>query len=135
MDLTRIDDPFRLDTTSTGPTAQDEDARLIAECGARPAGHAWTVQGDSDAWPWLACADCPASGDAVYPDIADLLNSAEYELGGRTIRFGEDLPDDETSVFEIPVNVRVEEHRYTSMDSIGYEYDVEIHITDRETAA
>lgn len=129
MDFTQVDDPF-----DPWPN-QDAVQRLIAECAARPGGHAWTVQGDSGESPWLACADCPAGGDNIYPDVIDLLDNEAYELGGRTIRFGEELPDDDSSMFKIPVLVRVEERRYTSMDSIGHEYDVEIQITDRETAA
>ncbi|GGS88332.1 hypothetical protein ACFFV7_51070 [Nonomuraea spiralis] len=129
MDFTQVDNPF-------DPWhSRDAVERQIAECAARPAGHAWTIQGDTGEWPWLACDDCPASGDDLYADILDLLDGQTYELGGRTIVIGKELPDDETSMFKIPVDVRIAEHRYTSMNSIGYEYDVEILITDRETAA
>jgi hypothetical protein len=134
MDFIQVDNPF--DSLNDPPPAEIiEQQHLIAECAARPGGHAWTVEGDSGDSPWLSCADCPASGDDVYPDVIDMLGDEPYELGGRTIVFGQELPDDDTSVFTIPVHVRVKETRYTSMNCIGYEYDVEIHITDRETAA
>jgi hypothetical protein len=129
MDFIQVDNPF-----DPWPN-QDAVQRLITECASRPGGHTWTVQGDAGERPWLSCADCPAGGDDIYPDIIDQLGDEPYELGGRTIRFGQELPDFDASMFEVPVNVRIEEHRYTSMNCIGYEYDIEIHITTRETAA
>lgn len=129
MDFTQVDNPF--DPWPSGDAVE----RQIAECAARPGGHAWTIQGDAEERPWLACDDCPAGGDDLYPDIIDLLDGQTYELGGRTIVIGKELPDDETSMFKIPVHVSVEEHSWTSMNSIGPEYDVEIQISDRETAA
>ncbi|WP_431903683.1 hypothetical protein [Nonomuraea sp. bgisy101] len=129
MRFVEVEDPF-----DPWPS-QHAVQRLIAECAARPGGHAWTVQGDSGESPWLACADCPATGDDAYPDIIDILDSCEYELGGRTIRFGEELPDDDSSAFKIPVDVEIESTRFACPDWIGYEYDVEIHITDRQAAA
>ena len=132
MEFVQVDDPFNPDELDA---QQAEYDRLVTECAARPDGHAWTVAGDSGEPPWLSCADCPADGGSVYPDILDLLDGEEYQVGGRTILFGEELPDDAASVFAIPVSVRVELIRHQACDYGGYEYDVEIHITDRETAA
>jgi hypothetical protein len=129
MDFIQVDDPF-----DPWPN-QDAMQRRIAACAARPGGHAWTVEGDAGEAPWLACADCPAGGNDLYPDITDLLGDEPYELGGRAIVFGQELPDVDSSCFKIPVNVRVKETRHTSMNCIGWEYDVEIQITERETAA
>jgi hypothetical protein len=113
----------------------EERDEHIAACAARPSGHRWQIDAEPGEAPSLSCEGCPAGGDDIYPDIIDLLYGQTYELGGRTIVIGEELPDNEASMFKIPVNMRIEEHRYTSMNSIGYEYDVEIHITAREVTS
>lgn len=133
MDFIQVDNPWG--TLNEPPAWHVEDQRRITECGARPDGHAWTVQGEREERPWLECADCPAVGGDVYPDIIDLLDGQTLELVGRTVVFGEELPDDDSSVFTIPVHVDVETSERTSLDWIGIEYDVEIQISDRETAA
>jgi len=123
----------QLAAQAAGDAEEAERRRKVAACGARPGGHAWQVEGEPGEAPYLSCADCTACGEDIYPDVIDLLYGEVYELAGRAIHFGEEL-DDESGGFVIPVHVRVEEVRYTSMDCIGYEYDVEVHITDRPAA-
>lgn len=105
--------------------------RDITACAARPSGHAWQVEGEPGEQPSLSCRDCPAGGDDLFPDIHDYLACDEpEEIGGRKVLWGSPLPDD-AEPYEIPVHVRIEVHAYTSMNSIGPEYDIDIHIIPR----
>ncbi|MEV4078720.1 hypothetical protein AB0J43_00310 [Nonomuraea fuscirosea] len=126
MQFVPVSDPF---DQSDPPAWYVENQRCIPECAARLTGHAWTVEGASGECPSLTCAGCPAVGSDAYPDIIDILEDGEFQLGGRTIRFGEELPDDESSVFVIPVSVRVEAYEYRTLN--GNDWDVEIHVSDR----
>ncbi|GAA2861030.1 hypothetical protein [Nonomuraea rubra] len=105
--------------------------RDITACAARPSGHAWQVEGEPGEQPSLSCQDCPAGGDDLFPDIHDYLACDEPELiGGREVLWGRPLADD-AEPFTIPVHVRIKEHRYASMNAIGWEYDIEVHVTPR----
>ncbi|WP_346103504.1 hypothetical protein [Nonomuraea maheshkhaliensis] len=126
MQFVSVSDSF---DHSAPPAWYAEGQRRIAECAARQTGHLWTVEGDRGECPWLSCADCAADGADVYPDIIDILDDGEFQLGGRTIRFGEELPDNETSVFVIPVSVKVEANEHHTLN--GHDWDVAIHVVDR----
>ncbi|MFI9507239.1 hypothetical protein [Nocardia sp. NPDC052566] len=123
--------PYLTGEHSFCPAFMAERERRIDECANRRTGHAWNVEGEGGGLPSLTCSDCRCGGDWAYPDIMDMLFDTEYELDERTIVFGEELPDEEASRFAIPVAIRIEEVRYVSMNSIGYEYDVVVHLTQR----
>lgn len=110
----------------------EERDELMAACAARESGHRWQVEAEPGEEPCLSCQDCPAGGDDLYPDIHIYLACDEEPdtIGDHKVLWGRPLPDD-AEPFTIPVDVRIESHRYTSMDCIGYEYDVEIHVALR----
>lgn len=133
MDFTRTGDPFLLsDEEFEQPTPL---SRVIAECAARPGGHAWEVEGIPEETPFLWCADCPVRPDDLFPDIMDELDTKAYEIGGRTVTFGAYLPGIQSNRFTIPVDVAVRisppKPDYWSGDD---HVDIEILITDRAEA-
>ncbi|MDE1673798.1 hypothetical protein [Nocardia gipuzkoensis] len=109
----------------------EERERRIAACGDREKGHAWTVVGEPCEYPRLVCTDCEGGGEDAYPGINNDLYYYEFEIGGRTIVFKKELPDEPGSDFVFPVHLRAEVHSWTSMDSIGPEFETVIELTER----
>ncbi|GLX06719.1 hypothetical protein Misp03_36460 [Microbispora sp. NBRC 16548] len=87
--------------------AYEADRRAVAECAARPGGHAWLVEAEPGEEPYLTCADCPATGDDLYPDLDMLLDWAQ-DIGGTRVQFGRALPGDAVP-YSIPVAVELED--------------------------
>lgn len=102
--------------------------------------HDWYLTIDPDDGVYLKCRRCPAWGDDVYPDSADLL-TGEFEVypgyvlslhtGGVQVNGQESY-----GLFSygwhgsVTVDLHVEE--YTSMDWIGSEYDAWIEVEPRD---
>lgn len=131
------------DEAFAGPSEADEyqaaleaqQAGLVAMCAARERGHRWQVEGDLGDTPGLSCQDCPAHADDLMPDLLDVLDGRSFQIGGRTVRFGVDLPGVESSDFAIPVHVEVDTIVYPGGPWGSAEYDFEVTITDREATS
>lgn len=126
MSLFEIDDSPRSQGEELMDWLDERDDRITA-CAARDGGHGWQVEGEPGEEPYVSCGDCPAGADELFPDLMSLL-SGPVDVGGRTVVFGEVLPD-RAEPYKLPVAVRVETIRRDYAD--GTEYDVEVHITPR----
>lgn len=75
------------------------------------------------------CSYCPAGIDDVFPDGTEF---ACGKLGSITIEEGKHDCDDPRLPFEVPVNLKIEVFKYTSMNSISPETDIEITLSPRD---
>jgi hypothetical protein len=119
-------DPFQPKGEEFMDWLEERDDRITA-CATREGGHGWQIEGEPGEEPYVSCGDCPADADELFPDLMSLL-SGPMDVDGRTVVFGEVLPD-QAEPCKLPVAVRVETIRRDYAD--GTEYDVEVHITPR----
>jgi hypothetical protein len=90
-------------------------------------GHHWLLTGEHPDDGRLIGLRCVGCGATLEDHIGcfDLEDAVNGEVDGITVVAGWHDADDE---FEIPVLVDVQVDEYTSMDSIGPEYDVTVEI-------
>lgn len=101
-------------------------------CVERHGGHPWIAElehPEDCSGVGVYCSYCPATIDDVFPDATDSLYG---KLGSITVENGKHDCDDPRLPFEVPINLHVEVFRYTSMNSIYPEVDIEITLSPRQ---
>ncbi len=103
-------------------------------------GHDWYLEIDPDDGVSLYCRKCYADTNDLYPDGIDLLDGDFEVYPGYTLnlRSGSvfvngEFRDGHVYGWRGPVTAELYTKKYTSMDSIGYEYDAWIEVEPRDS--